>query len=141
MSMNICIRPHCAIRSHKHDTLTYASFLGLSEHYQQVALLYFSREREIKNIQNHKVLSQPFCETKTFVGIIRGMMLDVETELCIEMRKLLVIYIYYMLNTVQALKIRAWHAALNLTMRRKMSEFLAQTDDKNFIETLSSLSS
>jgi hypothetical protein len=115
--------------------------LGLSEHYQLVALRNFSHEREVKNIQNHKVLSKPLLEIKTFANIIRGMMLDVETEPCKEIRKLLVIYIYYMLNTVQSLKIRAWHTALDLTMRRKMSEFLAQTDDKNFIETLSSLSS
>ena len=138
MSTN-CIRPHCAIRSHKHNAVTYASFLGLSENYQQVALLNFSCERERKNIENHKILCQPFCKTKnTFVDIIRCMISDIETEQCMEMKRLRVIYIYNMLNTLQALKIRARHTKFELTVRRKIPELLSQTDDKHFIETLSS---
>ena len=54
------------------------------------------------------------------------------------MKRLRVIYIYNMLNTLQALKIRARHTKFESTVRHKIPELLSQTDDKHFIETLSS---
>lgn len=50
--MQLCTRPHCAIRSHNHD-FTFADFLMLDEKYSKIA----RSLKDVDIIKNYKILS------------------------------------------------------------------------------------
>jgi hypothetical protein len=95
--MQICIRPHCAIRNHNHDS-TFAEFLELDEYYCNIA----SSFKYDKNIENYKILSDNLSkfDQLTCMHIINDMLICVENETNPESRKLKILYLFAMCRTI-----------------------------------------
>ena len=91
--MPICLRPHCAIRSH-HDDITFADFLQLSPHNCELA-------KTIKLIDNKGFIddfmflsaSRPGNTEIKCASIIKNRIAEIENEKCLISKRL-----YYLLR-------------------------------------------
>ena len=95
--MPICLRPHCAIRSHHHD-ITFADFLQLSPHHCELAKTKTSiKVNDNKGfIDDFMFLSASWpgnSEIKKCVSIIRNRIAEIENEKCLISKRL-----YYLLR-------------------------------------------
>ena len=105
--MQYCFRPHCAIRSHKHE-VTFADFLELDEHYRNIARS-FKDDTSEKFIENYKILSDNLSKYNrhTCHRILLGMVKFFESSkgmLDFEFRKLALLYVFSMCRTIHMIK-------------------------------------
>ena len=104
--MQMCNRPHCAIRRHKHD-FTFADFLELDQHYRNIANS-FKDDTSEKNIENYKILSDNLSKYNRLVcyNILLDMVrfFDSFRIKDLEFKKLAALYVFSMCRTIHAIK-------------------------------------
>jgi hypothetical protein len=134
--MFTCTRPHCAIRSHKH--FTFADFLELDEHYRIIA-----RSVKDDNIENYKILSDKLSKYNghTCVRILNNMLICVEHEKNLEMRKLKALYVFSMCRTLHFIKlIRTETPIVRDSIHDAYNRLLKQAEnDKLFVSEMEKL--
>lgn len=96
--MNTCIRPHCAIRSHRHGE--FAKSLRYLPKFCEIALRYPINDREL--IDNYDFLldlSNLYSDKTKCLDIFRNMLISIEKEKNFELKKLKVLYLFTMVST------------------------------------------
>jgi hypothetical protein len=118
--MPICVRPHCAIRSHHHD-ITFADFLKLSPYHCDLA----KTKTSIDNkgfIDDFMFLSASWSgntEIKKCVSIIRNRIAEIENEKCLISKRLRIIYLFSLVETHKIKIIRKMYNILDETIKNK----------------------
>jgi len=104
--MQYCTRPHCAIRSHKHE-VTFADFLELDEHYRKIARS-FKDDTSEKFIENYKILSDNLSkyDRQTCRRILLDMLRFFESTNSVdfEFKKLAALYVFSICRTIHVIK-------------------------------------
>jgi len=122
--MPICLRPHCAIRSHHHDDITFADFLQLSPHHCELAKTKTSiKVNDNKGfIDDFMFLSASWpgnSEIKKCVSIIRNRIAEIENEKCLISKRLRIIYLFSLVETRKIKILRKMYNILDETIKNK----------------------
>lgn len=99
--MQLCIRPHCAIRSHKHD-FTFADFLMLDEKYRKIA----RSLKDVENIKNYKILSGSLelYDRHICCEILFELLKYFESIKNLDLKKLVALYVFSICKTGHVVK-------------------------------------
>ena len=142
--MQYCFRPHCAIRSHKHE-VTFADFLELDEHYREIARS-FKDDTSEKFIENYKILSDNLSKYNrhTCHRILLEMVKFFESSkgmLDFEFRKLAVLYVFSMCRTIHMIKfMHTEKSALKEAVYRAYNRMLeGGGNDERFVSQMDKL--
>jgi hypothetical protein len=118
--MPICLRPHCAIRSHHHD-ITFADFLQLSPHNCELAKTIKVNDNK-GFIDDFMFLSASWpgnSEIKKCVSIIRNRIAEIENEKCLISKRLRIIYLFSLVETRKIKILRKMYNILDETIKNK----------------------
>ena len=101
--MNSCTRPHCAIRSHKHD-FTFADFLMLDQKYRAIAQSLDNTS--VKNIKNYKILSGSLelYDRRVCYEILVELLKYFESVKNLDLKKLAALYVFSICKTGHIIK-------------------------------------
>jgi hypothetical protein len=138
-----CIRPHCAIRSHDHDKeseITFADFLEFGSIYRSVSHRCYN-EKDKEYIDNYKLFSTVYIyytESSRYkmCEVIKKMLLDFENEKCLEFRKLRILYVFAICNTIFVRYHRNRYSPLEKIIQKKFHELINATNDQYFIDEM-----
>ena len=134
--MKVCIRPHCAIRSHKHNDVTFADFLELDEYYRKIS----HSLKNDKNIENYKILSDNLSKynSRACFHILKNMLACVAYEQNLDLKKLKALYMFSMCRTIYFIKfINTQKPILREAIYGAYNRVLKQVeDDKLFVSEM-----
>jgi len=111
--MKICSRPHCAIRSHHHTLQkleTFAQKLKYPPKFCDISTRCPINDKDLIDDYNFLLDDSNYCkssESRSCGGIFLKMLNFIEKELDLDLRKLLILYLFTMLNTPFGRKLKA----------------------------------
>ena len=139
--MKTCSRPHCAIRSHKHEDdiavapITFAKYHNYLPKFCDIAERHVLNNQEL--IDNYIYLTNDVVPYKNLSQIIKNMLDDFYKEQNYEVRKLKALYVYTMISSPAIVRLRKTYLRLDEVIDGTYNRMLLEgKNDKDFINQL-----
>ena len=136
--MRICTRPHCAIRSHHHNLHHYPSesgytFAKLFKYLPKIcdiALCYPLNNQELIDNYNFLLYSNRYDMDKMkCINIFDNMLKSINKETNLELKKLLILYLFTMISTPVGRILRIKRADVSEAIHSAYYRMLSCDDD------------